>query len=610
MNPILNEKFNEIESANDYDCWYIVKQKAELIGVCYQVSLLKKYKENPSIQRRKKLEDFIKESAESLNRKNKELKVPKEYRILRVAAFLGLIKFNGRKYKDADLTVVFDEITNRCNKKYEKISTYEDIMERQIEKMYISSSIDEEYKGIRKEYHLFPVVFLYKVLLEIGRSTGVFSITENEYRFIVSTCTTYQDFLDALLYIKLIRKDEKAREKLEEYKKEGKFDARMGIFLKFLPTIEDKRSEFKLKEKCIDKVANKVNAFEQKLLSFDDESYINFLCSARSLFDVQQGLQNPDFSERSTNGTNVILYGVPGCGKSHMLNKEYLTDSSYSKRVVFHPDYTYSDFIGQILPKVELGEDGEKNISYGFTAGPFTSVLAYAFAHPKVDCFLVIEEINRGNAPAIFGDVFQLLDRKEKKDKENLLPINTSEYEIDNQDISLYVYNDVKHKVRIPSNMSIIATMNTSDQNVFTLDNAFQRRWHMRLVENVFSDDEDDTELRKAKIADTTVSWEKFCTSVNTIILKNSDLMPSTEDKRLGVHFVNIYDLSNDESSLRAFPEKVFKYLWDDAFKYSHENFFNSECQSLENVVRMYMNASGDARFNVLNEKVKSCLFN
>ena len=113
---------------------------------------------------------------------------------------------------------------------------------------------------------------------------------------------------------------------------------------------------------------------------------------------------------------NIIFYGVPGCGKSHRINallhlddKVNGLEKEYYKRILFHPEYSYSDFVGQLRP--EVGDDNK--ITYKFTPGPFTEILCDAYKDREHEYFLIIEEINRGNAPAIFGDLFQLLDRKD-----------------------------------------------------------------------------------------------------------------------------------------------------------------------------------------------------
>ena len=345
-------------------------------------------------------------------------------------------------------------------------------------------------------------------------------------------------------------------------------------------------------------------------------------------------------AHRLTTGCNVLLYGVPGSGKSWTIEHEYCKPDSVVERLVFHPDYTYSDFIGQILPAV--ADDGQ--VSYKFTPGPFTNILREAYNHPDKEYILIIEEINRGNAPAIFGEVFQLLDRKvEIREKgDDGYPIGTSEYGITNANIAEVMYGKDRktEKVRIPSNLSIIGTMNTSDQNVFTLDTAFQRRWDMRLVENDFANV--DSSLADAEILDTTVTWRNFCTEINKIVVGNSTRMTSAEDKRLGAYFVHLRDLKYDEKmgdlkvyndlrkkeskgSLapeeekeitvireamkqnRKFPEKVIKYLWDDAFKFNREVVFEvTEYQSLEQVIRAFMYAKGLDRFNIFKDNVKN----
>lgn len=347
-------------------------------------------------------------------------------------------------------------------------------------------------------------------------------------------------------------------------------------------------------------------------------------------------------SNRLQTGTNVLLYGVPSSGKSWTIEHEYRKPGSKVVRLVFHPDYTYSDFIGQILPSVS--NNGQ--VSYKFTPGPFTTILRDSYNNPDKEYILIIEEINRGNAPAIFGEVFQLLDRKVeiKEDNDDGFPVGTSEYGIINKDIATIMYGKdrARDEVRIPSNLSIIGTMNTSDQNVFTLDTAFQRRWDMRLIENNF--DNVEPEFADAEILDTGVTWKNFCTEINNIVLGNGVRVATAEDKRLGAYFVHPRDLKYDDrmgnladgeydnlrkkesaASLsdtekarlseireamkqnRRFSEKVIKYLWDDAFKFNREVVFEStEYQSLEQIIRVFMYSKGFERLKIFKDNVQS----
>ena len=301
-----------------------------------------------------------------------------------------------------------------------------------------------------------------------------------------------------------------------------------------------------------------------------------------------------DESTRIIGGANYLLYGVPGSGKSHTVKTEYCDDAVCMERVVFHPDYTYSDFVGQIMPKL----DDKRRVYYDFSPGPFTRMLRKAYLNPGKEFFIVIEELNRGNAPAIFGEVFQLLDRKEQGD-----PIGESSYGITNAYVADIVYEDSNRPVVIPSNLSLVATMNTSDQNVFTLDTAFQRRWRMRMIENNIG----KAIHAKNVILDTTVTWEQFNTAINKLILETNSRLSSSEDKRLGAYFVTPIDLeiSTSSDAVEAdkqnsrFPEKVLKYLWDDAFKFSREVIFDTDnYQSLEDVIRTFKANSGNDRFS------------
>lgn len=298
-------------------------------------------------------------------------------------------------------------------------------------------------------------------------------------------------------------------------------------------------------------------------------------------------------NDRIEGGDNVLYYGVPGSGKSYAIDKE-CKETDMVERVVFHPDYTYSDFVGQILPRIN--DDGK--LEYVFTPGPFTKIMEKAIKDPKHKYYLIIEEINRGNAPAIFGEIFQLLDRIDEEDKnaDRNLKIGGSKYFITNYDIAKEIYKDIEYRITIPSNMYLRATMNTSDQNVFTLDTAFQRRWLMKQVENNIMGAGHAT----TKIEGSNITWGAFATYVNELVLISSNDMASSEDKRLGAYFVKSRELS-----VNVFPEKVLKYLWDDAFKLDKEVIFDDKYKSLEQLIIDFTSTSnGDKLKQVLRADV------
>ncbi|WP_304239675.1 AAA family ATPase [Phascolarctobacterium succinatutens] len=297
---------------------------------------------------------------------------------------------------------------------------------------------------------------------------------------------------------------------------------------------------------------------------------------------------------------NFLLYGVPGCGKSFYVEKHYESkvEEGFTIRVVFHPDYTYSDFVGQVMPILktipnEQGED-EKKLQYEFVPGPFTQILHTAYLEPEKQCLLIIEELNRGNAPAIFGEIFQLLDRNDNGE---------SKYGIYNADIAKYAYTDLtkydgwqeeavaKESIKLPPNLTIVATMNTSDQNVFTMDTAFQRRWQMKHIPNRFTGEslDEKTINHVAKhLPNSEISWGAFAQTVNKKMHTANLGFGSTEDKSLGVYFATDNDLDEAE----RFAEKVLKYLWDDAFKLGRKELFNDCSQGLSAVIEAYEDAA------------------
>lgn len=261
-------------------------------------------------------------------------------------------------------------------------------------------------------------------------------------------------------------------------------------------------------------------------------------------------------------GENIIYYGAPGTGKSHKIDKLATDDNSI--RTVFHSETQYSDFVGCLKPFM----DGS-NISYQFRPGPFSLALVKAANDATKQYFLVIEEINRAAAAAAFGDIFQLLDRR---------PDGRSQYSIDVVDADFKSYLEINAaaalvdgKLILPSNLSLLATMNSSDQAVMPMDSAFKRRWQFEYV-SIESDTYPSGHFNLNVGADTlTVSWENLSKVINNQLAG----VQIPEDRLLGPWFVNEKELENSQATLAG---KLAMYLWEDVLRHAHrESIFNTD---------------------------------
>lgn len=258
---------------------------------------------------------------------------------------------------------------------------------------------------------------------------------------------------------------------------------------------------------------------------------------------------------------NIIYFGAPGTGKSYNLNsdKDELTDDF--ERVTFHPDYSYANFVGTYKPVTR-----DDKISYEYVPGPFMRVLIKAIKNPNKAFLLIIEEINRANTAAVFGDIFQLLDRDENN--ESTFPIETSE------DIRNYLRKELNQdyeKIKIPSNMFIWATMNSADQGVFSMDTAFKRRWDFEYFGIDYG--EENIKNTFVNLNDEKISWNKLRKAINSQLLEYK----INEDKLLGPFFAFSEYLNQEippDVFKEVFQNKIIMYLFEDAARSRRNDLF------------------------------------
>lgn len=300
-----------------------------------------------------------------------------------------------------------------------------------------------------------------------------------------------------------------------------------------------------------------------------------------------------------------ILFGSPGTGKSYRVRKELLPsldispDSKNCVQTVFHPEYNYGDFIGKLMP---LSEGGK--VEYNYYEGHFLRALAQAYRNilnasegkRPDNVALVIDEINRGNSAAIFGTVFQLLDRKASGWSEYSVNVSRMEFHrlmkligvrIERKDkirgeyVPIYAYKDKdKYKgdklndflepldisrgeIKVPPNLSLIATMNTSDHSIYHMDAAFKRRWEWQYMSV-----DGSLTRKKGNAFGNRESWLRFVGQLNRFIKDNHKYIRNVEDRLIGHRYINA---ENRPITYAEVQNKLMFFLWDSVFERSKE---------------------------------------
>jgi DNA polymerase III delta prime subunit len=279
---------------------------------------------------------------------------------------------------------------------------------------------------------------------------------------------------------------------------------------------------------------------------------------------------------RARSSQNVIFYGPPGTGKSKRAEELAKGKGATIFRTLFHPEFTYADFVGSYRPvvgydekiKIKDADDNEINkpINYfRFVPGVLSEALRSAFLDPDTPVVLLIDEINRGDCAAIFGDFFQLLDRSAS---------GASKYGINaDSELLRYLASDGLDidiagdgKLYLPENLGLFATMNTSDQSLYAMDAAFKRRWTWQPCHIDFSEFLEFYGGRVLLEGDTTeeqFDWVRLLEAINRRIS-----LRRMEEKQIGPWFV----LPDPTAVVHIdeFSNKCLFYLWHDVFKDDH----------------------------------------
>lgn len=330
-----------------------------------------------------------------------------------------------------------------------------------------------------------------------------------------------------------------------------------------------------------------LDAYSRRVSTYLSLSNINVVCSEptpESPVSVISETQI-DFPH------NRIIFGAPGTGKSHTIERDRAVFGSAYERVTFHPNYSYAQFVGAYKPVPCVNSHGDNIITYTYVPGPFMRVLIKAMESKRdgsnTPQLLIIEEINRSNVAAVFGDIFQLLDRKNGVSE---YPIETSE------DIRKYLSTCFKEpedqfqKLCIPDNMYLWATMNSADQGVFPMDTAFRRRWQFEYLGINHNSDRIAGYFVELN-AGHSVEWNALREAINKRL---SDLRVN-EDKLIGPFFLGMSALTDKGVFNSAFKSKVLMYLYEDAARQHRSELFRGCDHSTYSAVCEAFDEKGEA---------------
>ena len=531
-------KLNNLDNQGGF--WYITKQNLNFRDLCYMAKILESWND----RKEENYETFFNshKTLPEYGRLSDDL----AHRATKNCEYIGLTKPSD-KYKAQNLTPFYFSLKKLCDGDFDRLSIdYSKIVNKQLERIFINSQKISPYNVNIK---ICPFMFLFKILLLIGDITKAYKISTTEFKLFVATAQEWNEYFEVVESIIRYRNDQEFRKQCD--KNLGKVsDVRYNILAQNHSQLDVTSSDISILDGEIKNVRKKVAEYE-----LDDK-----IQTEEDVFSADIVLERYK---------QTIIYGSPGSGKSHKVKdivEAVYPDKDerdkYVFRTTFHPDSDYASFVGCYKPIM----DGEK-IKYEFSPQAFTKAYVAAWNNSKKPVYLIIEEINRGNCAQIFGDLFQLLDRK---DDISEYPINADEdlknhlEKALNADGKEGIAND---KLKLPANLNIIATMNTSDQSLFPMDSAFKRRWSWECVPIDYNNDK--SKSYTITIAGKQHNWIVFLVAVNAMIYK----VTQSEDKKMGNFFIT------GDINERQFIDKVMFYLWNDICKEevgTQNNFFRN----------------------------------
>ena len=531
----------EIASADNMDnVWYITKQNQSFADLCYMSHILEDWNNNEF----ENYESFFNRNKTKQEYGSLSENTPHRATINCVPA--GLLTTND-PYDSDNLTPLYYSIKERCNANFANTQSYQDLINNQLQSFVLRV----------KNNNMNPLLFLLKILLQVGDATGEYKITINEFKLFVATTSLWKDYFKVTDSILRYREDSVYKNECDNARTQSVQDVRIQKFLANHEFIETEGKELVLQDQFVMRARKLVANFE-----------INGTTTERSGLTYYVNGKDATLNKDVLSYLSVIrtkpfllLAGISGTGKSRIvkemayascpnegdLRKDKTSPGNYCL-VEVKPNWNDST---ELLGYETVLDGGNYHLT------KFVKFLIKAMQHENVPFFVCLDEMNLAAVEQYFAEFLSILESRKDVDgtikSEPLIPaaiFNKYDNKLFKElfpskekqekgtsypfvDDELAPYGNITYKtlreegLRIPRNLIVVGTVNMDDTTYQfsrkVIDRAMTIEMNEVNLNDMFNIEKPDALSYREDVVDKGWFFAPFAQSNNVLQQMNND---------------------------------------------------------------------------------------
>ena len=532
----------EIASADNMDyVWYITKQNQSFADLCYMSHILEDWNNNEF----ENYESFFNRNKTKQEYGSLSENTPHRATINCVPA--GLLTTND-PYDSDNLTPLYYSIKERCNANFANTQSYQDLINNQLQSFVL----------IVNNNNMNPLLFLLKILLQVGDATGEYKITINEFKLFVATTSLWKDYFKVTDSILRYREDSVYKNECDNARTQSVQDVRIQKFLANHEFIETEGKELVLQDQFVMRARKLVANFEINGTTMERSGltyYVNGKDATlnKDVLSYLSAIRTKPF---------LLLAGISGTGKSRIvkemayascpnegdLRKDKTSPGNYCL-VEVKPNWNDST---ELLGYETVLDGGNYHLT------KFVKFLIKAMQHENVPFFVCLDEMNLAAVEQYFAEFLSILESRKDVDgtikSEPLIPAaifekyqqklhkelfptkdssNTSTgagcYTTDGTAVYLHrTYAKLMEEgLRIPRNLIVVGTVNMDDTTYQfsrkVIDRAMTIEMNEVNLNDMFNIEKPDALSYREDVVDKGWFFAPFAQSNNVLQQMNND---------------------------------------------------------------------------------------